>query len=347
MPFVIENMLTAPFVAPEEGVLLPILNQEVTDQCRFTAVCGEHCVLNISHINAGPAMPAAEHWKLAKSVLQRASSEEIGTYALAGKEPGEEPALVAEIICAWHARPESKRPRNLAMVTSSTQGLRAIAARISRLTPLPTCFISVDHDESGLRNGRYVEPLLAEALDLRRQGLVRSLCVNTTFRANDHERVLAIGERMAATGLIDQWSAGIMLKPGSDGKLGAVVSPTVAVQLLDAIAERFAGGRMATVLSVDAATFQAMPETARVAEAQADRWRFVHDRAPSVIALALNQLPWVLARARWDGEFLSCHDFIQAGSRRGSLGRWPETDVDTLLQRIARLRCSSSLSAAA
>lgn len=347
MGIAIENMLTAPPVAPENEVLLPVLNQEISDQCGFTQICGSSCVLHMSHLKAGPSLTPEEHWKLAQNIISRESSDEIGTYAIAGKEPTEEPQLLADIVRAWHSRSEAKRPKHLAVVTADRLGLRSVAAKLSSQTPIPSLFVSVDHAASGLRNGRYATPLLEEALELRRRGLVRSLAVNTTFREHDHDEVLAIGARIAETGVVDQWSAGMMLKTDASGLIRAAVSPAAVARLLEKLAAQFSNQKMAVVMSIDAPTFLTLPGMPVASILQSRNWRYVFQKAPGVIALALNDQPWVLARARWDGEILTYQDFVRAGTKRGSLGRWPNTTVEELLNRVAALRHETPIADAA
>lgn len=324
--------------APPHPGQVVLANLEINDRCAFSVACGSTCYLNQVHVNR-PVLGENLVFDAALSMIQR--GDVIRHLAVVGKEAFESPSLLLDIAREYNEASPTKRPASLGVISASPSGIREWLPKFVG-APLSWLAVSVDVPHSGLRAGEPFRALDA-ALEGRKMGGTHAVAVNSTFRPDTMNDVLALSHRMRGKKL-DQWAlCPLMLSSG--GSLRSTVSVEHLQQMIEKaaavvdVAER-------VVVETDPSTLCALLGDNGWKNINTNLWR-IEVKLPSGLWLfARTPKPGYFIRQRYDGALLSRQDFSRRGVTEGRYGQFRSgADINRALREMVIERTAAESAA--
>lgn len=312
-----------------------LVNLEINNKCSYTVTCGDNCILNAIMPKSTP-ITELETLHAAFEIITNGAT--VRHFAIPGKEPLESPELLLKILHRYYGTPHEQRPGTIGIITSGLMLKKNTP--IFQAFPLNWMNLSVDTQATGLRVPQNSLKALDHALELKENGGVCKLGINTILTRDNIQDVIEIGKKLEERG-VDQWSVGGMLV--SDGKsMIHTLSASEHREFFGRITAEFSGSKMQVLFVTDNAHLDEI--TGKQAPNEAlPRWRTEIDMAPSIRVMALNPSEGYFFRFRWDGQLLKKSDFGKVGLKEGSYGRYSPGKIAELLKDFRNLRRDSTV----
>lgn len=314
---------------PERQILV---NLEINRDCHLTKVCGDQCILNRHEhsLLGAEVMDPAEVLQAACEVIDH--GYHVRHLALVGKEVLESPEVLFAILQHYHLTPVVIRPASIQIITSGIL-LHRHTEQFAKW-PLSACQLSLDVSSTGLHVPRDNAQLLADLLQLRRQGGAALIGVISVLSDSNLEEVIALGKHLCFPSdrqgsAINQWAVGQLLVPVQEAFVPAVSFTTVE-QAWQRIIREFGQAPDTRILfELELPDFQKLlgrtvPKNAWRTECNVPK--------TNVWGIALSMEPGHFVRLRWDGQLLAKEDVRRLGVHEGKYGRYRPGKLRDLLE---------------
>ncbi len=316
-----------------------MLNVELNDRCAFTSSCGDNCILNQLGSGLHREMDDGLHHAFARESVKVSSSVE--NMALVGKEPCETPHRLEKLVRSYHAADPAHRPLRFGMITAGHK----LAAQLPLLKkyPLHWLLVSLDTEDSGLRNQRQVASSFEVALEAKAVGATGQIGVNSLMQRRNLAALVVLGERVLGAPTADQWGLSPMLQTHL-GVTREVMSCREVEELVNRLATYFGETGKQVIINLPTGMYRTMLGIPENQILSTDFWRHEHQLTGTCFTLAaMNEDPGYFLRLRYHGAMMSLREFHTPGQRDGCYGNYGEGNLEKALVEMELQRNSTKV----